>query len=178
MPTESINYKAKTAKTLAIIAFCLVMAFLSTAIISDIAVFSKQIITFVFACIAAVFLFIFGIVLMLISIMFVFGVYLLNEYGFWPISWTINGFKEILADAAFTPEQIQQFNIIRLILLISCLIVLILSIVCLSISKSTKKDGYQEKQKLTKAFGIISLILSILGFLTGLIVLLILRSIS
>ena len=172
------NPKAKTAKIIAIIAFCLVMSALAIAIISDVVIFAQQIILFVVACFIAAALFIIGILLMFVSIVFVFGVYLLEEYGFWPVNWAFNGFNEVLADAAITQEQANTLILIRVLLIIACVTGFILAIVCLALSNSAKKDGYQEKQGSTKAFGVISLIFSILGFFAGLIILIIAASIS
>ena len=173
MPSTNSNPKAKAAKIIAIIAFCLVFSALAFAIISDVIVFAQQIIMFIVACFAAVALLIIGFILMIVSIVFVFGIYLLEEYGFWPINWAFDGFNEVLADAAFTSEQAQLLVAIRIILVICCVVGFVLSIVALSLKKSAEKDGYQEKQKLTKSFGVLSLIFSILGFFMGIFVLII-----
>ena len=82
--TNPTNKMAKAAKIIAIVIFALILTALIGAIVSDIAIFSAQIAGFIAACIMAVAAFVFGIILMVLSIVCIFGVYLLEEYGFWP----------------------------------------------------------------------------------------------
>ena len=72
---------AKSIKTITIVSFSLVLAALLTAIISDIAIFSQQILTFIAAIFISAIVFLFAIVLMIVSIMLVFGVIILKNDG-------------------------------------------------------------------------------------------------
>ena len=168
------SHKAKVAKIFAIVIFALVMTALVGAIVSDIAIFANQIIGFIVACLGAAVVFILGFIVMIISIILIFGVYLLDSNGFWPLTWAKNVFTQVMADHAFTSEQKGLLLIIRLALIIICLIVFVLAIVALAMSKSAKKDGYTGKRGLTIAFRVISLILSIFGLFAATVVLLIL----
>lgn len=159
--------KAIAAKIIAIIAFSLVFATLGFAITSDIVLFAQQIISFIAACIASVFLFFIGIILMVLSLVLVFGFYLLDSKGFWPATWATNGFKDIVADAAITSEQLAIITSVRIILIAICFIVLVGAIVALALRKASIKDGYIDKQKLTKAFGVVTIIFASLGLLVG-----------
>ena len=161
---KKVSGRAKAAQIIAIIVFALVFSALATAIISDVIVFAQQILGFIAACIMAVVVFIFACVLMLFSIVLIFGIYLLGEYGFWPIAWSLQVFKEILADNKVTSDQIMIFGSIRIVLIILCVVGVILAIVALSINKSVKKE---ERASITKPFGTLGLIFSILGLLAA-----------
>ena len=164
----------KFARILAIVIFSLTMGALATAITADIVIFAEQIITFIFACIASVVVFIFGFILVIISCVLIFGIFILENYGFWPITWAEDAFREIMADAIPTQEQITTMAIIRINLIVLCLIIFVFSIICLSLNKKAKKSGAAIKVKRTKAFGVLSLIFSLLGVFMGLGTLLIL----
>lgn len=77
---------AKSIKTITIISFSLVLAALLTAIVSDVVIFSQQILTFIAAIFISAIVFLFAIVLMIVSIMFVFGIIILKNDGFWPLA--------------------------------------------------------------------------------------------
>ena len=163
--------KAKAAKTIAIIAFVLVVLALMSAIVSDIAIFSQQIFGFFVACIGSAAVLIIGFILFVFSCIFVFGLYLLEEHGFWPITWSSDVFHQVLEDYSIAKEQVIALISIRVMLIIACVTVFILSIISLALSKSAKKNGYTNRQGLTKAFSIISLILSVFGIFAAITVL-------
>lgn len=170
--------KANAAKVIAIIAFSLVMTALAIAIISDVTLFAEQVMAFIGACLVSVMVFFFGCILFIVSIAFLFGIYLLDEYGFWPVAWTKQTFAEILKDYAITQEQIATTTLIRTALIIICISVFVLSIVALSLRKSATKDGDQGSKGLTISFGVVSLILSILGIFMCTIFLLIVPNLA
>ena len=104
----------RAAKIIALVIFPLVLSAAIGAVVSDIVIFASNILMFFVACLGAVAAFIIGFVLMIVSIVFIFGIYLLEEYGFWPITWTASTFTEILADAKITPEQVQILLLVRI----------------------------------------------------------------
>lgn len=165
----------KAAKVIAIIIFSVIMAGLLAAIISDISIFSSQIGDFLGACIVSAIVFLFGCVLMIVSVMFIFGVYLLTTQGFWPATWASTTFKEILEDIEVSSNQLAAFRTIRIILLVICIIVFIMAIICLALAKSFKKKNPELKQGLTNTFGILSLVFSILGMMAAIMLLIILH---
>ncbi len=156
---------AKAAQVVAIIVFALILSALLFAIISDIAIFAQQIFSFFFACVAGVFVFLIGCILMVVSIVFIFGIYLLADRGFWPIQWASETFKQIINDNKITQQQISTFGIIRVVLIVICVLCLILAVIALSLNKTTPKS---ERAKVTTPFGVISLIFSILGIVAAL----------
>lgn len=155
---------AKAAQVLAIIVFALVLSALLVAIISDIAIFAQQIFSFLFACFAGVIVFIFAIILMLISLILVFGFYLLTDRGFWPIQWASEVFKQIIAENKISQQQIMAFGIIRVVLIAICALCLILAVVALILNKATPK---LERAKVSTPFSVVGLILSILGIIAA-----------
>ena len=165
--------KASIAKAFAIIAFCLVMAALTGAIVCDIAVVGKAIFMFFAAVLLSAFAFIIAFVLFILSCMLIFGVYLLDTYGFWPLTFSANFFGEIMKDAVITDQARSIFIAVRILCLILCVLAFIFAIVALSNRRRAKKAGFEQKQKLSTSFGIISLLLSVFGVFASLIMLLI-----
>lgn len=159
---------AKSIKTITIISFSLVLAALLTAIVSDVAIFSQQILTFIAAIFISAIVFLFAIVLMIVSIMLVFGVIVLKNDGFWPLAWTKTTFIEILSDNHLTTEQISNMTTIRIVLLIVSAIILILSTIALAMMKRLRKKDPEYNPKSIEYLGIASTILSSLGVIVSL----------
>lgn len=166
--TPILSKKEKTAKIISIIVFSLIVtAFIATLII-DIAIVGKAIAIFIFSLFAAAIVLVIAFVLFVLSCIFVFGIKLLESHGFWPITWAVTTFKEINADYTLTSSQISTFSILRIIIFAVCILSFIAAIVVLSLIRVPKKEKGQLKvktgnNKLSKVFGIISLIMSILG---------------
>ncbi len=159
--------KERAAKILAIIVFSLTMSILLATIISDVALFAEQIMSFIVACIGSAFAWFFGLITVIVSIAFIFGILLLEQYGFWPNTFAAQVFHETMADAAITQQQLQILKGIRLAFFIVYITTFIGAIVCLAMRKSVKKEDPSRRQSLTTTFGVISLVFSILGFATA-----------
>ena len=155
----------KEIKIIAIICFSLIMAALATALISDAIVVGKSILGFILALVVAVVAFIVGVFLMIISCILIFGIYLLENDGFWPIAWAESAFKDVMKDYQITSAQIDILFTIRIILLVICVAVFIMSIIALSHVKKVKKQDKTINRKPTASFATASLVLSILGVL-------------
>ena len=155
----------KEIKIIAIVCFSLIMAALATALISDAIVIGKSILGFILALVIAVIAFIVGVILMIISCILIFGIYLLENDGFWPITWAESAFKDVMKDYQITDTQINILFTIRIILLVICVAVFIMSIVALSHVKKVKKQDKTINRKPTSGFATTSLVLSILGVL-------------
>ena len=150
----------KAKRILAIISFSLVMVALLVAIITDVAIFSDVLKTFVGGIIISCLVFIVLVIFMLASIIMIFGIFLLKEYGFWPLNLSIQLFKEILADIQIAPDQLSTFRGLRVAFLIICIIAFILAVIASSKGK--------EKEKVPlKPMSTIAIIFSILGFLVA-----------
>ena len=136
------------------------MVALLVAIITDIAVFSDVLKTFIGGIIISCIAFIVLIIFMLASIIMIFGIFLLKEYGFWPLNLSIQLFREILADIEIAPEQLSTFRGLRVVFLIICVVAFILAII------ASSKGSNKEKPPL-KPMSTIAIIFSVLGFLVA-----------
>ena len=148
-------------KACSIIAFVTVMVTLLAAIIVDIAVFAEVIAMFLAGIFVSVCAFIFLFILMIASFIFIFGFYLAEQYGFWPLTLSFQFFKEILADIQITPEQVAVFRGWRIAFLILCIFALIMAIIALH------KDEMISKKVPLKGMSVTALIFAILGILTA-----------
>ena len=157
----------KEIKILAIICFSLIMAALATALISDAIVVGKSILGFVLAMIVAVVVFIVGFFLMIVSCIFIFGIYLLEQDGLWPVTWAQGAFNDVMKDYQITPTQLDALFAIRIALLVVCIAVFIMSIIVVRHVKQIKKQDKTIKRKPTEGFGKASLVLSILGVIAA-----------
>ena len=167
--------KERAARILAIIVFSITMSLIVAVFITDGALFAQQIITFITACIGAAAAWIFGIIAFVVSIMMIFGILLIEQYGFWPNTFASNAFKDIMKDAVITNDQLIALKLSRTIFLIFAIIAFIGAIVALSMRKSVAKDDHTRRQGLTKTFGVLSLVFSILTAFASLFILLMLK---
>ena len=166
--------KAKVAKIIAIVIFSTVVACLVLALVTDIAIFSNQILAFIGGCLGAIGAFIIGIVFLFFSIVLIFGVYLLEQQGFWPLTWASNAFHSAIADAPITAGQLEALVAIRIVIIVLCTICFGCSIAVLALAKKAKKENPDIKQGLSRTFGILTLIFSILGIFAALTLILLL----
>ena len=153
----------KEIKILAIICFSLIMAALVTAIVSDAIIVGQSILGFILALLVATVAFIVAIFLMIVSCMLIFGIYLLNQEGFWPVEWAKGAYNDVMKDYQITNAQIDTLITIRIILLVICIAVFIASIIVVRHVKKIKKQDKTINRKPTSGFGTASLVLSILG---------------
>ncbi len=166
--------RAKGAKILAIIAFSLTIATIVVAIILDVTIFAEAILAFIAGCVISALAFFLLVIVFIASLILVFGFFLLEKYGFWPLRISTDLFKAILGDIAIGQEQIASFEIGRYILLAICGVILVLSIVSLCMERSTIKKGFTGNTSLTTFLSRSSVVLSILGMLVSGVLVLIL----
>ena len=151
----------KYQKVLSIISFILVLLALLTAFITDFVLFKDAILTFIGGIIASVFIFVIMLFAMIVSIIMIFGIFLLENYGFWPLSVTLDAFRDILNDIVITQEQVSTFVAIRIILTVICVSTLIMSVVA-----KHKVEG--QKKVPLKGMSIVAFVFSILGLISAL----------
>ena len=175
---KNVTPLAKTARIIAIVIFSLVMSCLVLALVTDGTIFAQQIFAFIGGCIAAVAAFFIGFIFMVFSIVLIFGVYLLEQQGFWPATWASEAFHSVLKDAPVTAEQVSIMMTIRLVIVAICVLCFISSIVCLALAKNVKKENPEIKQGLTKTFGVLTLIFSILGVFAALTLMLLISALN
>lgn len=110
------------------------------AVVFDLIVFAEVILKFVAALILPCIAFVIFFVAMIASCMFIFGIYLLEEYGFWPLTLSIQFFDEIMGDITFTTSQLESFRAFRIVLIVLCVAVFVMAIVGKSLAKNDKKN--------------------------------------
>lgn len=158
----------KEIKILAIVCFSLIMGALVTALVSDAIIVGQAILGFVLALFIAVITFIVGFFLVIVSCILIFGIYLLDSEGFWPVTWAETAFNDVMKDYQVTQSQINTLIIIRIVLLVICISVLIMSIIVTKHVKKIKKQDPSIKVKPTKGFALTSHVLSIMGIVSAL----------
>ena len=164
---------ATAARAIGIVVFTFTMLALNIAIITDIALFAEQILTIFVGFIVACIVFVVMLVLYFLSIILVFGVYLTETYGFWPLTVASDLYQQALQESVISDEQISLMLAIRMILLVICILCFIGAIVSASLKKSAKKRGFAGKTKGTTAFATLALIFSIFGIALSALILLI-----
>lgn len=157
--------KIKAAKVISIVCFVMVLLALLAAVVIDIFTFLETIMAFIGGLIAAAVVFILLFFLMIISIIFIFGIYLLGDKGFWPADAAASVLHQAINDARPTAEQLAIFTTTRIILLVVCLLIFVASIVALSLNKTMIDGKKRAYNKSTVAFSVISLVLSLLGLI-------------
>ena len=166
----------KVTKTFAITCFILVMSALASALISDAIVVGQAILGFALALVIAIVVFFFAIILMFLSIILVFGIYLLENNGFWPIDWAKNAFDEVMKDYQITPGQLNDLFVIRIILLAVCIAAFVIAIITIKRIKKEKKKDPTIKVGHYKGFATAGMVLSMLGALASIGIVFILTS--
>ena len=152
----------KGAKALAILAFLFVLGAFVFALISDFTIFSDQIKGFFGGIVGAIVTFIAGCVVWLITIIFVFGIPLTQNEGFWPLKWAANAFHDALSENPLTESQISTFTAIRIVIILICALAFILAIIALAVNRRPKAKG-------AVALGILSILFSIFGVLASVV---------
>ena len=157
----------KQIKVLAAVCFILVIAALIFALVSDGIIIGKNLAGLAVAMLVSGMVFIFGLILMAVSIMLVFGIIILQDHGFWPLDWAIRTFHEVMADYPVTTEQLQAMLIIRIVLLVICFAVIIMSSIVIKQIKTAKKEDKDVKVKPARGFACVSKVMALLGFLVS-----------
>ena len=163
----------KTAKILAIISMASAFAAIVLAVIFDIVAFREAILQFVASLILPVIAFVFLCIALIASIIFIFGIYLLKEYGFWPLTLSIDFFKQLLSEIKISEQALHTFMIFRVVLLVICFSIIAVAIVSKVLSepqeekiddkgrKIKRKNGVSAMSSLGLIFGILGLVVSL-----------------
>lgn len=157
--------KPITGKTLSILSFVFIWVILLGSIISNIAIFAENMLVVFGAILISAFIFFILFVFMMLSCVFVFGVYIIENSGFWPLSATAEIFNSIIINAEIKPSQIDALFTNEIIILILLGIIFILSIIALAINSNFKKKNPELRARSPKVFGTLSLLFSIFGIL-------------
>ena len=164
---DNEKYKS-SAKRIAVIALIMTFSSIVLAVILDLVAFKDVVLQFIAALIMPCIAFVFLFILMLASIILIFGIYLLKQEGFWPLKLSFQFFKEIIGDIKVTPEQINTFRAFRIILLVLCVSIFVLSIVARIMSKKDKEQGQNRVVRSVKGLTTTSIVFAILGIIISL----------
>lgn len=174
---EERTKKHSLSHTLAIISLLLAIFAIILAIIFDITSFAEVVAQFIAALILPIIAFVVLIMAMIVSFVLIFGIYLVKEYGFWPLTLSIDFFKEILADIKITPDQIDTFRGLRVVLIVICIAIIVLGIIAKSLAKNDPENGVVPRVvRSTKGMAKASIILGILGVIVSLAALVIISA--
>ena len=178
MDEQMNNGSRKAAKILAIVA--MVSAFLAVflAIIFDIIAFREVILQFVAALILPIIAFVVLCIAMIASFIMIFGIFLVKDYGFWPLTLSIEFFKQILADIKVSQEAIQTFAMFRFVLIGICVTIMALAIVSKVLFDGQEEQCAADGKKRKKKNGIMrmsttAIVFSVLGLIVSSVALII-----
>ena len=167
MDQENNQAKKTPAKLLGTIALTVAILSIPLAFLLDVIAFKDVILQFIAALIFPCIAFVFFCVLFIASIILIFGIYLIKEYGFWPLTLSWQFFKEILGDIKVTQAEVDTFRGFRILLLIICFSVLIVAIIANILAKKDKEAGLSKVYRSAKGTSKAATILAILGILVS-----------
>ena len=161
---------------IALIAFIMCFISLALALIFDVASFSQVILKLLAAIIVPIVLFFLLFILFLASFVLIFGFFLVKEYGFWPLTLSIQIFKEIIGEIVFKPNDIDKFVNMRIILIVLCSLILISAIVSKVLHKVDVKKLNIKPNIKSKKLSTAAIVLSTIGLITSIGAILIFKS--
>ena len=174
-----ISPRKRAASVLATLSLVFAILSIFLAVGFDIFAFKEAILQFIFAIFLPIPLFIIFFMAMVVSCMLIFGIYLLEEYGFWPLDLSINVAKGVMDDIKITPDQIQLFRTFRYVLLFICINLLAMAIISKVLDHEKKEivevvDGEQptkRKDRVTGATSTVAIVFIALGIIVSLVAL-------
>ena len=137
------------------------------ALLFDFLAFKDAILTFVAAIVLSAAAFVLFTIFFVVSFVLIFGFYLVNEHGFWPLSLSISFFKEVIGDIVITAEQVAQFRIYRIIIIVLCCASIALSIVSKVYYNKDKSAGLIKPFGATKGIYQTALVMAIIGIVVS-----------
>lgn len=174
---DKTNKECYIPKVLALVSFCTVFGLIFVSIITDLVIFKDFILTFIGGMIITGVVFIILFIGFVLSILLVFGVGIVKDSGFWPLSISISIFKEILGDVYMSDDQIRTFIILRIAIIIMLISMFILAIVANTMHKRRIKENDPNIRKI-KPFTVVAIIYSILAVASDLVMILIVQGVG
>lgn len=173
MDEQTNSGSRKAAKILAIVA--MVSAFLAIflAIVFDIIAFREVILQFIASLILPIIAFVVLFIAMIASFIMIFGIFLVKEYGFWPLTLSIQFFKELLSEIKVTQDAIQTFIMFRFVLLGICATILLAAIVSKVLLGNEEEQYDANGKRIKKKNGIrgmstTAIVFAVLGLIVSL----------
>ena len=174
---DKTNKESYIPKILALISFSCVFGLILVAIITDFVIFKDYILAFIGGILVTGFLFFIFFIGFVLSIILVFGIRIVNNAGFWPLSLSISIFKEILGDVYISDVQITTFISLRIAIIIMLISMFILAIVA---NKMHKRRIIEKDPNIrtTKPFTVVAILFSILAVVFGLSMVIIVKGVE
>ena len=174
---DKTNKESYIPKVLALVSFCTVFGLILVSIITDLVIFKDFILTFIGGMIITGVVFIILFIGFVLSILLVFGVGIVKDSGFWPLSISISIFKEILGDVYMSDDQIRTFIVLRIAIIIMLISMFILAIVANTMHKRRIKEN-DPNIRIVKPFTVVAIIFSILAIVIGFGMILIVKGVG
>lgn len=174
---DKTNKECYIPKVLALVSFCTVFGLILVSVLTDFVIFKDFILTFIGGMLITGVLFIILFIGFVLSIFLVFGIGIVKDSGFWPLSISISMFKEILDDAYMSDDQIRTFIILRIAIIIMLISMFILAIVANKMHKRRiiEKDP---NIRIIKPFSVVAIVYSILAIAIGFVMILIVKGVG
>lgn len=163
---DKTNKESYIPKVLALVSFCTVFGLILVSVITDLVIFKDFILTFIGGMIITGVVFIILFIGFVLSILLVFGVGIVKDSGFWPLSISISLSKEILDDVYMSEDQIRTFIVLRIAIIIMLISMFILAIVANIMHKRRIKENDPNIRKI-KPFTVVAIVYSILAIAIG-----------
>ena len=174
---DKTNKESYIPKVLALVSFCTVFGLILVSVITDLVIFKDFILTFIGGMIITGVVFIILFIGFVLSILLVFGVGIVKDSGFWPLSISISLSKEILDDVYMSEDQIRTFIVLRIAIIIMLISMFILAIVANIMHKRRIKENDPNIRKI-KPFTVVAIVYSILAIAIGFGMILIVKGVG
>lgn len=174
---DKTNKECYIPKVLALVSFCTVFGLIFVSIITDLVIFKDFILNFIGGMIITGVIFIIFFIGFVLSIFLVFGIGIVKDSGFWPLSLSISLSKEILDDVYMSEDQIRTFIVLRIAIIIMLISMFILAIVANIMHKRRIKENDPNIRKI-KPFTVVAIVYSILAIVIGFGMILIVKGVG
>ena len=174
---DKTNKESYIPKVLALVSFCTIFGLILVSIITDLVIFKDFILNFIGGMIITGVIFIIFFIGFVLSILLVFGIGIVKDSGFWPLSLSISLSKEILDDVYMSEDQIRTFIVLRIAIIIMLISMFILAIVANKMHKRRIIEKDPNIRKI-KPFTVVAIIFSILAIVIGFGMILIVKGVG
>ena len=167
MEGQNVKKKLLPSQKVSISALTVAIFFVLLALLLDFIAFKDTILTFVAGIAISALAFVAFCIFFVVSFVLIFGFFLVEEHGFWPLPLSISFFKEVMGEVQITAEQVAQFRTFKIIMLVLSFALLALSIVAHVMTQNDIKAGLTKEIRNTKGNSTAALTMAILGVLVS-----------
>ena len=161
------SQKKRPSEILATVSLVLAILAIPLAFGFDLIAFHNAILTFVGMLIVGSIAFIVLTGLFLISFILIFGFYLVEKEGFWPLKYTLQFFDEMFKDLTITSQEVQLFITLRIVLIVICVALVVTSSIAKVMLDNEKKAGITRPFDSAPGQAKAALVLAIIGIVVS-----------